>query len=171
MLPIIQQPRALFEDPNTSLREPCTEVVDCGDSFQKQVDAVIEAFHSSHIAVGLAAPQVGIQQRFTVVNVSKGKTKPDLVLVNPQLIEVSDKTESRMESCMSLPHFRGPVVRPIKVTIAFQDRYGEPQSMSGEGFLARVFCHEIDHLNGVLYVDKMEDLNLLEPVEFFREDS
>lgn len=170
MLAIIQQPREQFEDPGTSLRKPSAAITDFGLSFQRQVDDLVETFRAHGIAVGLAAPQVGLQQAFAVVNTSKNKVDADLVLVNPRIVKMSSKTESRLESCMSLPHFRGPVVRPLKVTAAYQDRHGKPRFVKAEGFLARVLCHEIDHLNGVLYVDKMEDLKNLEPVDFFKED-
>lgn len=170
MLSIIQQPRDQFEDPNTTLRKSSAEVIDFGPIFQQQVEDVIKTFHSHEIAVGLAAPQVGLQQRFTIVNISKNKIEPDLVLVNPRILTMSSKTEVRRESCMSLPHFRGPVLRPLKVSVTYQDQNGKPCTVNAEGFFARVLCHEIDHLDGVLYVDKMDDLSKLEPVTFFKGD-
>lgn len=101
--------------------------------------------------VGLAAPQVGILRRVVVVDVGEGL----LELVNPEIID-SEGSECGPEGCLSVPGRSGLVIRPTKVTVRAQDAKGEFFEVTGEGYLARAFCHEIDHLNGVLYVDKME---------------
>ena len=101
--------------------------------------------------VGLAAPQVGILRRVVVVDVGEGL----LELVNPEIIG-SEGSECGPEGCLSIPGRSGMVVRPSKVTVRAQDAKGEVFEVAGEGYAARAFCHEIDHLNGVLYVDKME---------------
>ncbi len=101
--------------------------------------------------VGLAAPQVGILRRVVVVDIGEGLHE----LVNPEIIS-SDGEQTGAEGCLSVPERRGLVTRPNVVTVRAQDRDGNPIEVTGEGFLARAFCHEIDHLNGVLYVDKME---------------
>lgn len=103
--------------------------------------------------VGLAAPQVGILRRVVVIDVPQG---PGLIeLVNPEIIAAEGEQEGS-EGCLSVPGRQGCVVRPMKVTVRAQDRKGKYFEITGEELLARALCHEIDHLNGVMYVDKME---------------
>ena len=101
--------------------------------------------------VGLAAPQVGILRRVVVVDIGEGLIE----LINPEIIAAEGEQEGP-EGCLSLPGRQGYVRRPNKVTVRAQDRNGKPFEITGEGFLARAFCHELDHLDGVLYIDKME---------------
>ena len=100
---------------------------------------------------GLAAPQVGILRRAVVVDDGNGLVE----LVNPEIIEKGGE-QCGPEGCLSIPGRQGLVCRPQKVTVRAQDRHGKTFEKTGEGLLARAFCHEIDHLNGVLYVDLME---------------
>ena len=105
--------------------------------------------------VGLAAPQVGILKRAVVVDVGEGLIE----LVNPEIVS-TEGARVGVESCLSVPGRCGTVERPIKVTVRAQDRFGNPIEIAGEGFLAVALCHEIDHLDGVVYVDKMiEDVS------------
>lgn len=101
--------------------------------------------------VGLAAPQVGILRRVVVVDIGDGLIE----LINPEIIRTEGE-QSGPEGCLSVPGRSGVVVRPNIVTVRAQDRNGEYFEITGEEFLARAFCHEIDHLDGILYVDKME---------------
>ena len=101
--------------------------------------------------VGLAAPQVGILRRVVVVDVGDGLIE----LVNPEIIATEGEQEGP-EGCLSLPGRQGYVRRPNKVTVRALDRNGKPFEITGEGLLARAFCHELDHLNGILYIDKMD---------------
>ena len=101
--------------------------------------------------VGRAAPQVGILRRVVVVDVGDGLIE----LVNPEIIRV-DGEQTGPEGCLSVPGRSGIVIRPNSVTVRAQDAQGNFFEVSGEEFLARAFCHEIDHLDGILYVDKME---------------
>ena len=103
--------------------------------------------------VGLAAPQVGILRRVVVIDV--GDDNGLIELVNPEIIAVEGE-QAGSEGCLSLPGRRGYVVRPNKVTVRASDRKGKTFEITGEGLLARAFCHEIDHLDGVLYIDKMD---------------
>ena len=103
--------------------------------------------------VGLAAPQVGILRRVVVIDV--GDEHGLIELVNPEIIAVEGE-QAGSEGCLSVPGRRGWVVRPEKVTVRAQDRNGKFFEITGEGLLARAFCHEIDHLDGVMYVDKMD---------------
>jgi peptide deformylase len=102
--------------------------------------------------VGLAAPQIGIAQRLAVVDVTVGKNpEARIVLANPEIIHAEGEQREE-EGCLSLPGFRGTVLRPRYVTIRAQDATGKSFEMNGEGLLARAFCHETDHLNGVLFI-------------------
>ena len=168
ILPILQLNRHEFSKKDTSLRVSSQEVVDFGDSFQKIVDDLIETMKHHKIAIGLAAPQVGIPLKVSVINLNENKAEPTLIIVNPQILSTSGKKDKKKESCMSLPHYRGEVERKHKISISYQDRFGKPKHLEAEGFLALVLGHEIDHLEGILYIDKMESLSGLEPVDFFK---
>lgn len=101
--------------------------------------------------VGLAAPQVGVLKQVFIVYLD------DIFyeIVNPQIIAVKDN-EIDEEGCLSVPNLRGKVKRPLYLRLKYQDRSGKESRMDAEGLLARVICHENDHLNGVLFVDKMQ---------------
>lgn len=101
--------------------------------------------------VGLAAPQVGILRRVVVVDVGDGLIE----LVNPEIISAEGE-QTGPEGCLSVPGRSGIVTRPNEVTVRAKNGHGEPVEIKGEGFLARAICHELDHLDGILYVDKME---------------
>ena len=103
--------------------------------------------------VGLAAPQVGILRRVVVIDV--GDDHGLIELVNPEII-ATEGEQAGSEGCLSVPGRRGYVVRPNKVTVRAQDRKGKKFEITGEGLLARALCHEIDHLDGIIYVDKMD---------------
>ena len=101
--------------------------------------------------IGLAAPQVGITRRLVVADVGEGLIE----IINPEIIDAQGQV-GMVEGCLSVPGRRGFVTRPEKVTIKAQDRTGKPFTMEADGLLARCIQHEIDHLDGVLYVDKMD---------------
>jgi peptide deformylase len=100
--------------------------------------------------VGLAAPQIGILKRIVVIDVGQGP----LVLINPEIIKSSGAVED-LEGCLSIPGEQGTVRRPQYVRVKAQRENGESFEIEGEGMLARAFCHEIDHLDGILYTDKL----------------
>ena len=99
---------------------------------------------------GLAAPQVGVLKRAVVIDVGEGL----LELINPEIV-FQEGAAVNVEGCLSVPGRRGKVERPEKVRVKAQDRYGKPIEIEGEGFLCVAICHETDHLDGVVYVDKM----------------
>jgi peptide deformylase len=108
--------------------------------------------------VGLAAPQIGLGLRVAVVDVTGGKNpEGKVVLANPEVIHFEGEKREE-EGCLSIPGFRGYVVRPQFVTVKAQDVKGEPFEIRGEDLLARAFCHEIDHLNGVLFIQHLSML-------------
>jgi len=119
-----------------------------------------DMFESMYVAqgVGLAATQIGLSKNLAVIDVSLGENpEAKLVLANPEIISVEgDQREE--EGCLSLPGFRGSVLRPSYVTVRAQNVKGETYEMRGEGLLARAFCHEIDHLNGILFIQHLSML-------------
>ena len=116
---------------------------------------------------GLAAPQVGILRRMVVIDVGDGLIE----LINPEIIE-SEGEEIGVEGCLSVPGRRGTVKRPTKVVVRALDKKGREIELTAEGFLARAGCHELDHLDGVLYVDKMiEDVTDQYNQEYHQEEN
>jgi peptide deformylase len=131
------------------------------DKFDEELAKLCEdMFESMYVAqgVGLAAPQIGLAKKLAVIDVSVGKNaEAKLVLANPEIIHVEgDQREE--EGCLSLPGFRGSVLRPAYVTIRAQNVKGETYEMRGKGLLARAFCHEIDHLSGILFIQHLSML-------------
>lgn len=170
ILPLVQISTEDLSNKENPLKKPCNDVDDFGSDFQKIVDDLIETFWSHRIAVGLAAPQIGIQLRVAVINQKNNEGEPDLLIVNPKIISNTGKKDRRMESCMSLPHYAGEVERRHKISISYQDRFGEIRKLEASGFLARIILHEIDHLEGFLYVDRMSSLSRLESTDIFNKD-
>jgi peptide deformylase len=131
------------------------------ETFDEKLAELCEDMFASMYAasgVGLAAPQIGLGIRLAVIDVTSGKNpEAKLVLANPEIIHIEgDQREE--EGCLSLPSFRGTVLRPRYVTIRAQDVTGKTYEMKGEGLLARAFCHETDHLNGILFIQHLSML-------------
>jgi peptide deformylase len=140
----------VFGDP--VLKRPAAPVTDVDGNLVKLVDAMYETMYEAP-GVGLAAPQVGVQRRFFVYDVADG-TGPH-VLLNPQVVESSGEWEYE-EGCLSLPGLAFEIVRPKVVTVTGQDLDGNDVVLEGDELLGRVFQHEIDHLDGVLMLDRLE---------------
>jgi peptide deformylase len=131
------------------------------EKFDEKLAELCEDMFASMYAasgVGLAAPQIGLGLRLAVIDVTAGKNpEARLVLANPQIVHIEgDQREE--EGCLSLPGFRGTVLRPQYVTIRAQDVTGKTYEMKGEGLLARAFCHETDHLEGILFIQHLSML-------------
>lgn len=138
----------VFGDP--VLKRPAAPVTDVDGNLVKLVDAMYETMYEAP-GVGLAAPQVGVQRRFFVYDVGEGPH----VLLNPQIVESSGEWEYE-EGCLSLPGLAFEIVRPKVVTVTGQDLDGNDVVLEGDELLGRVFQHEIDHLDGVLMLDRLE---------------
>jgi peptide deformylase len=124
------------------------------EELQKLVEDMFESMYAVQ-GVGLAAPQIGIGLRLAVIDVTLGKNpEAKLVLANPEIIHAEGEQDDE-EGCLSLPGFRAHVRRPKFVTIRAQNVAGETYEMRGEGLLGRAFCHEIDHLDGVLFIQHL----------------
>lgn len=130
------------------LRKVCRTVVNFDDKLAQILDDMNDTMRAAD-GVGLAAPQVGIMRRYCIVDVGDGLIE----LVNPVIIEQSGE-QTDAEGCLSLPGESAEVTRPMNVTVRAQDRNGKIFTVKGEGLKARAFCHEIDHLDGILYIDK-----------------
>jgi peptide deformylase len=125
--------------------------------LEKLVADMFETMYAAH-GVGLAAPQIGIPKRLCVIDVSSNEHPADrLVLANPVVVSTEGK-QTDEEGCLSLPSFRAPTSRPMRATVRAQDIHGKEITLNGEGLLARAFCHEIDHLNGVLFIQHLSML-------------
>lgn len=139
------------------LETPTKPVEKFDDEFRKLTDDMFESMYAAQ-GVGLAAPQIGISLRVTVIDVTNGKNpEAKLVCANPQIIHAEGEQHEE-EGCLSIPGFRGRVMRPAYVTIRAQNLTGEEFEMRGEGLLARAFCHEIDHLDGILFINHLSIL-------------
>jgi len=108
--------------------------------------------------IGLAAPQVGSKLRLAVVDLHPDDQPSPLVLVNPEIVAKSEETATREEGCLSIPGQYADVTRPAQVTVRYQDAEGKRHEITGEGLLAACLQHEIDHLDGVLFVDHLSSL-------------
>ncbi len=117
------------------------------------IDDMLETMYDAD-GVGLAAPQVGVLKQLVVIDVSEGADQP-IVLINPEIIETSGE-QTGDEGCLSVPGKAGKVTRPNYVKVKALDRNMQPVELEGTELLARAMCHEIDHLLGVLYVEKVE---------------
>ena len=141
----------------TVLESPTKPVENFDEELAKLCEDMFESMYAAQ-GVGLAATQIGLSKNLAVIDVSVGKNpEARLVLANPEIISVEgDQREE--EGCLSLPGFRGSVLRPAYVTVRAQNVKGEKYEMRGEGLLARAFCHEIDHLNGILFIQHLSML-------------
>jgi peptide deformylase len=135
---------------------------------------LLDAMHAANGA-GLAAPQVGVLQRFFVVEVPEDEENPEwsgrpLLVFNPRVIKTKGE-QVGMEGCLSVPGFIGEVARSEEVTLKALDEHGQEIRYKVRGFLARVFLHELDHLDGILYTDRLTDPATFQPVPEGEEES
>jgi peptide deformylase len=125
--------------------------------LEKLVANMFETMYAAN-GVGLAAPQIGISKKLCVIDVSSGEDpNAKIVLANPVVISTEGKL-THEEGCLSLPDFRASTSRPSKATVRAQDIHGQEFTTTGEGLLARAFCHETDHLNGILFIQHLSML-------------
>jgi peptide deformylase len=142
-------PIVKFGDP--VLETPAKPVEKFDEGLQALVADMFESMYAAQ-GVGLAAPQIGISVRLAVIDVTNGKNpEAKIVCANPEIIH-AEGAQREEEGCLSIPGFRGHVERPQYVTVRAFDAAGKEFEMRGEGLLARAFCHEIDHLNGTLFI-------------------
>jgi peptide deformylase len=150
--------RKLRIHPDPVLREKCTPVTHFDQELHQLLDDLSESMYA-HKGLGLAAPQIGVPARALVVDVDQREGAPRLLeVVNPELVAVSPETVVGEEGCLSFPEEFEKVKRPLRVTIRALDRSGQPWELTGEGMLARALLHEMDHLEGKLFIDHLSRL-------------
>lgn len=140
--------REIRTDEDPVLRKKSRVVDNINDRTLELLDDMLDTMYSAN-GVGLAAPQIGILRRIVVVDIGDGPIK----MINPEIIEKNGQVQD-YEGCLSVPGYSGEVVRPEAITCQFIDENKEKNTLKAEGFLARAICHEIDHLDGILYTDK-----------------
>jgi peptide deformylase len=139
------------------LHDRAAEVTVFDAALQRTIDDMIETMYAAP-GIGLAAPQVGIAQRIFVVDLSVGRTTGDLiVMINPVFVE-REGSQLEEEGCLSAPGFNATVLRPARAVIKGLDREGGEQTREGTGLLARAFQHEMDHLDGVVFIDRLRGI-------------
>ena len=139
------------------LHDAASDVATFDDNLQRLIDDMIETMYAAP-GVGLAATQVGVPLRLFVVDVSLGRDPKGLiVMINPQFL-VRDGMQLEEEGCLSVPGFNATVVRPARVTVKGLDRQGQEQTIEGTTLLARAFQHEIDHLDGMVFIDRLRGI-------------
>ena len=139
------------------LEKPTAPVTKFDGELEKLTEDMFASMYAAQ-GVGLAAPQIGLSLRLTVVDVTTGKNpEAKIVLANPEIIHAEGEVREE-EGCLSVPGFRGYVMRPQFVTVRAQNAKGESFEIRGENLLARAFCHEIDHLNGILFLQHLSML-------------
>ncbi len=146
----------ILEYPNPILKRRAEPVGPVDDDIRRLMDDMLETMYAAP-GIGLAAPQVGVSKRIVVIDVSEGKNAP-LRLVDPRPIWKSDRLVVAEEGCLSLPDQYAEVKRPDAVEVAYLDEHGEARTLRAEGLLARCLQHEIDHLDGILFVDHLSPL-------------
>ncbi|CAI6023443.1 peptide deformylase [Cohnella sp. JJ-181] len=146
--------RLIVKHPDDVLRERAQEVTKFNANLHKLLDDMADTMYDAD-GVGLAAPQVGISKRVIVVDADEEHGL--IELINPEVVS-SEGEQFGPEGCLSIPGLQGDVRRPLKVKVKGQDRHGNPVEFEGSELLARAFLHEIDHLNGVLFIDLAESI-------------
>src|SRR5580765_3344402 len=149
--------RPILKYGDTTLHEPANAVGDLTPEIDTLIGDLIETMYAAP-GVGLAATQVGVPLRIFVIDLSVGREASGLmVMINPEIVE-REGTQLEEEGCLSLPGFNATVVRPSRVVVKGLDREGNEQRREGTGLLARAFQHEMDHLDGTLFVDRLRGI-------------
>lgn len=155
--------RKIVTLPEPVLRRKARTVNTFGKNLQTLIDDMIETMREAP-GVGLAAPQVNVSERLIVVEYADGEDKEDegqpevpkklYVMLNPEIVKKSEETLMGVEGCLSIPNLVGEVERHAAIQVKGLNRHGKPAKVKAEGWLARIFQHEIDHLNGILFPDR-----------------
>ncbi|MDQ0560391.1 peptide deformylase [Rhizobium sp. R72] len=144
--------------PDPLLRQVSKPIERVDADFQRLADDMLETMYDAP-GIGLAAIQIGVPRRMLVIDVSReGEEKQPLVFVNPEIVVSSDERSVYEEGCLSIPDYYAEVERPATVTVKYLDRDGKEQTVEADGLLATCLQHEIDHLNGVLFIDHISRL-------------
>ena len=164
--------RPIIELPDRLLRRTSDPVERVDDDVRALMDDMLETMYDAP-GIGLAAIQIGVPRRVVVVDTEKreeGETHR-LLLANPEIVWASQELSSYSEGCLSIPEFYEDVERPAKVRVRYLDRDGAPQEVQADGLLATVLQHEIDHLNGVLFIDHISRLKRARVIKKFTKNA
>jgi peptide deformylase len=143
------------------LRQPAKRIAKIDAEIKQLIREMLQTMYSSD-GIGLAAPQVAISKQLLVVDTEPDEAaNPPLVLINPTITKVSRDSSITQEGCLSIPNVFLDVKRPVAIEVSYKDEQGRPQKLTANGLLACCIQHEIDHLNGILFVDRVENRLLL----------
>ena len=149
--------RKILTEPDPILRKKCEPLEKVDTDTKKLMDDMLETMYAAP-GIGLAAIQVGILKRLIVIDISKGEEKNPIFLINPSIVHQSKKTSVYEEGCLSLPGQFAEIERPAECTVKFINYDGKEKELKTDGLLATCVQHEIDHLNGVLFIDYLSKL-------------
>ena len=150
--------KKIIIEPDPILRQKCKPLEKVDSNIKKLLDDMLETMYAAP-GIGLAAIQIGILKRLVVIDISKEEEKKQpIFLVNPEIIYRSKETSVYEEGCLSLPGQFAEVERPSECTIKYIDYYGKKKDLKADGLLATCIQHEIDHLNGILFIDYLSKL-------------
>ncbi len=150
--------RKILTEPDPVLRKKCEPLEKVDTDLKKLMDDMLETMYAAP-GIGLAAVQVGILKRLIVIDISKAEEKKNpIFLINPQIIYQSEKTSVYEEGCLSLPGQYAEIERPAECTLKYIDYNGQEKELKADGLLATCVQHEVDHLNGILFIDYLSKL-------------
>ena len=159
--PLETPPLEIHSLGNGALRQSTRRIGKVDESIRELTKDMLRSMYAAR-GIGLAAPQVGIHKQLLVLDLDlENPTTPPLVLINPEISSFSASVETYEEGCLSIPGVYLNVVRPAAIVLSFRDEMGRPRKMKADGLMARCIQHEMDHLEGVLFVDRVTDENEL----------
>jgi peptide deformylase len=150
--------RKILIAPDPRLKKKSQPVKHVDDSIRRLMDDMLETMYAAP-GIGLAAPQVNVHKRVIVCDIARdGETPRPMKLINPEIVWISDEDNTWEEGCLSVPEHYAEVVRPAEVRVRYLDEHGELREVHADGLLATVLQHEIDHLDGILFIDKLSSV-------------
>ena len=150
--------RKIIIEPDPILRKKCEPLEKMDANTKKLMDDMLETMYQAP-GIGLAAVQIGILKRLVVIDISKDEEKKNpIFLINPEIINLSEQTSVYEEGCLSLPGQFAEVERPAECTLKYIDYYGKEKELKADGLLSTCIQHEVDHLNGILFIDYLSKL-------------
>tara|TARA_Y100001968_G_scaffold107196_1_gene96938 strand:- start:2032 stop:2649 length:618 start_codon:yes stop_codon:yes gene_type:complete len=159
--PVDSPPLEIYKLGNQVLRHTANRISKVDNSTRDLAKDMLTSMYSAK-GIGLAGPQVGVDRRILVIDLDiENPTTPPHVLINPELISSSGSIDTYEEGCLSIPGVYLDVIRPCSIKVSYRDEMGRPKKMNADGLLARCIQHEIDHLNGILFVDHVSNQEIL----------
>jgi peptide deformylase len=148
----------ILQHPDEQLRKKALDVKDFGDSTQRIIDDLFQTLYETGRGIGLAATQVNIQQRIVVIDMSGPEKMQPFCLINPLIIDQGKEMCEELEGCLSVPGVSELVKRPKHVKVSAYNREGQPINIDDDTYFARCIQHEMDHLDGILFIDRLSPL-------------